>query len=896
MSPLSQASAPPRVPEDLPDAPLTADTPFLAGDGEMARRMRALDWSKSPLGPPAHWPQSLKTAVGVCLSSLHPIEIWWGPEFVRLYNDGYRPILGANKHPQFLGRPGQECWGEIWDVIGPMLEGVRATGQATWSEDFPLMLERNGYLEETYFTFSYAPLREADGAVGGIFCACTETTARVLGERRLSGLRLLGSEEVGTATVEEVCAGTLKVLEGLPEDVAFALLYVQRPGEREARLLGSVRMAPGTAASPERLALDQDGPWPLSDVFRKRASVAVSLDQVSKEAFSGGKWPEAAREALVCPLAPAGGHGLHGVLVLGASPRRSLDVSYRGYFELASRQIAQSLASAQSREDERARARRAELGAAVGKALTYAATLPEQLTRCTQAIVQHLDAAFARIWVLNPKEEVLELAASAGLYTHLNGPHSRVPVGTLKIGRIAQSRQPHLTNDVLHDPQVGDKPWARREGMVSFAGYPLIIDGRLVGVMALFARQALDESTLQDLASIADSVAVGIERKRVDDERTALLAREQAALAEAELQRSRLHAFFMQAPAAICVLRGPDHVFELANPPYQALVGKTALVGKPLLEAMPELKGQPILPILDGVFHEAEPFYGNEYPVSLERNGRKEDCFFNFIYQPLVDPRGRVEGIAVVAFEVTEQVVARRRAEQLTHELAQSNQELDQFAYVASHDLKAPLRGIANLSQWIEEDLGDKLNEGGKEQMSLLRGRVHRLEALINGILSYSRAGRTREKLEEVDVGALLGEVRELLALDEATLQVGPGMPTLRTERVPMQQVFLNLVANAIKHAGRADPRVEIACVEEGDRFHFTVTDNGKGIAPEFHNRVWGIFQTLEARDKVEGTGIGLSVVKKIVETRGGAVGLDSSEGRGATFHVHWPKRTAASF
>src|ERR1700687_3475727 len=162
----------------------------------------------------------------------------------------------------------------------------------------------------------------------------------------------------------------------------------------------------------------------------------------------------------------------------------------------------------------RERARLSALGAAVGLALVDSHTLARALQRCAEALVTHLGAAFARIWTLNEREGVLELQASAGLYPHLNGPHGKVPLGQFKIGRIARDRKPHLTNTVIGDPEVNDQEWARREGMVAFAGHPLMVEGRVVGVMALFARHALSDAVISALASVADHIALGIERHR----------------------------------------------------------------------------------------------------------------------------------------------------------------------------------------------------------------------------------------------------------------------------------------------------------------------------------------------------------------------------------------------
>src|SRR4051812_4837637 len=161
---------------------------FLDGGGDMGALMRAMDWSLTALGAVTGWPQSLRTTVSTCLNSRFPILIWWGPQFVKLYNDAYRELLGA-KHPHAMGACGREVWPEIWHIIGPMLEGVVNEGRATWSEDQFLPLERYGFPEECYFTFSYSPIRDETGGVGGVFSAVTETTGRVIGERRLRGLQ-----------------------------------------------------------------------------------------------------------------------------------------------------------------------------------------------------------------------------------------------------------------------------------------------------------------------------------------------------------------------------------------------------------------------------------------------------------------------------------------------------------------------------------------------------------------------------------------------------------------------------------------------------------------------------------------------------------------------------------
>lgn len=235
-----------------------------------------------------------------------------------------------------------------------------------------------------------------------------------------------------------------------------------------------------------------------------------------------------------------------------------------------------------------------------------------------------------------------------------------------------------------------------------------------------------------------------------------------------------------------------------------------------------------------------------------------------------------------------------RRLAHTTATLERRNQELDQFAYVASHDLKAPLRAIANLAAWIEEDLTDTLPPENKRQLDLLQGRIHRMEGLIDGLLRYSRVGRERQPVETVPVAALLAEVIDSLAPPAGvTVEIVTPMPTLQTQRLPLRQVFANLISNAIKHRDRPEGRVQIAAVEQDDWYEFSVTDDGPGIAAAYHSKIFTIFQTLVARDKSDHTGIGLSIVKKSVEAEGGEITVESAEGEGATFRFTWPKQSA---
>lgn len=232
-----------------------------------------------------------------------------------------------------------------------------------------------------------------------------------------------------------------------------------------------------------------------------------------------------------------------------------------------------------------------------------------------------------------------------------------------------------------------------------------------------------------------------------------------------------------------------------------------------------------------------------------------------------------------------------------TAQLEKRNHELDQFAYVASHDLKAPLRAIANLSVWLEEDLKDKLDEDTRHQLELLRGRVNRMEALINGLLQYSRVGRLKGQAEVINVEQILIEVIDSLAPPpEFKIEIIGKMPILFTQPFPLRQVFANLIGNALKHHHNDEGNIKISVKENEQFYQFSVTDDGPGIDPQYHDKIFGIFQTLEARDKAENTGIGLSIVKKTVETQKGKIWVESELGHGTTFHFTWPKSSISNY
>src|SRR5579872_3695284 len=342
-----------------PSQPKLSPPPLFSGGGEMGERIRSFDWAKTSLGPIDRWPESLKTAVRICVGSRNPIVLWWRRStLLQFYNDAYISFLGSKKHPAFLGRSGRECWSEIWETIAPMLELVFTTGKATWSEDLLLVLNRNLPREEGYFTFSYSPLWDDAGNIEGIFCACYETTGRVIGDRRLRTLRDLGRTIATAKTPAEACQLTASTLAANPADIPFSLLYLVDDDGRSARRVATSGFEGESEAAPLRIdLLSADGTaWPVKKVLDTGTPELVTDLQRRFGRLPGGLWPESAEMVLAAPIAAPGQPRPTGFLVVGLSPRRIVDADYRAFVDLIAAHVSTATANARAYDEERKRA------------------------------------------------------------------------------------------------------------------------------------------------------------------------------------------------------------------------------------------------------------------------------------------------------------------------------------------------------------------------------------------------------------------------------------------------------------------------------------------------------------------------------------------------------------
>jgi PAS domain S-box-containing protein len=841
----------------------------------MAALMRAKDWTQTSLGPPEQWPQALKVATRILLTSRFEMWLGWGPEIAFLYNDAYRPTLGI-KHPDGLAKPTRELWAEIWPDVGPRLRKVYEQGEATFDRALLLILERHGYPEETYHTFSYSPVLDDDGRVGGVLCAVTEDTDRVISERRLGSLRVLASSLAAADSRGAVLKAAQAGLAENPHDLPFVLTYLFAE-DGSARLAFATGLPPGHPAAPERLDRSTAGLWPLD-----RADAVVDLSDLAD--LPTGAWNRPPAQAVVVPLVGQGGEAPIGAMVVGLNPHRLFDADYLGFLKLLAGQISSGLASADAFEAEHRRA--TALAEALG---------------------------------------MRQLAAKA-----------------------------------LED-----------------------VNARLASEVEL---------------------------------RTA--------------ERDRLRALFQRAPGFMCILQGPDLVFEFMNEAYQQLVGHRDLTGLPVRQALPEIEGQGFFEILDEVYRTGEPFIGRSMPVDIQREpgGLLEKRFVNLIYQPIVEADGSISGIFAEGHDVTHQMRAENALRQLNETLEQKIRErtlerdlvwrmsqdlfllcgfdgiyrsvnpawaealgyepaelvgtrFDALAHpddlattrtqferltagqiVRDFDMRMRAKdGSYRWYSWYCVPEGDQFYAAGRDMTERKRFEEHlrssqKMEALgqltggvahdfnnllqvISGnlqLLSKDVAGNERaetrvqnalagvsrgsklasqllafgrrQPLEPkvVNVGRFIKGMDDMLrrALGEEIeieTVVSGGLWNAQVDPGQIENAILNLAINArdaMNGRGRLTIEAGNALLDDryalqndvpaGQYVMLAVTDTGSGIPPDILERVFEPFFSTKPEGK--GTGLGLSMVYGLVKQSGGHIKIYSEVGQGTTVKIYLPR------
>jgi PAS domain S-box-containing protein len=533
-------------------------------------------------------------------------------------------------------------------------------------------------------------------------------------------------------------------------------------------------------------------------------------------------------------------------------------------------------------EEELAKqARLASLWAEIGAALGQNQDLRDTLQRCSELLVHYLDVAFFRIWTLNEADQVLEMQASAGMYTHIDGPHGRVPVGMFKIGLIARERQPHLTNDVLNDPRIGDMEWARREGMIAFAGYPLIVADRLVGVMATFSRTALAEDILGELGSVAGRIAQCIERKRAEEEvgfKNIILSTQQECSIDGILVVDESGAIISYNRQFVEMWGIPAELVEAGR-------------DEPVLQFAATKPADP-----EGFL--ARIRYLNEHREEKSRDeiALKDGRVIDRYSAPMTGSDGKYYGRVWYFSDITERKRMEEELKKARDAAEEGNRLKSEFLANMSHEIRTPMNGVMGMTELL---MDTELSKEQYEYVRAVKSSAESLLTVINDILDFSKIEARKMELDPVsfNLRGSMGEIMQTLAFRasekglELAYRVPPEVPdAVVGDPGRLRQVIVNLVGNAIKFTQRGEVVVSIASESAGADevyLHFSVADSGIGIPAEKQKRIFEAFSQADASTtrRYGGTGLGLAISAQLVELMGGRIWVGSEVGKGSTFH-----------
>ncbi|GER91178.1 hypothetical protein KDW_53400 [Dictyobacter vulcani] len=543
-------------------------------------------------------------------------------------------------------------------------------------------------------------------------------------------------------------------------------------------------------------------------------------------------------------------------------------------------------------------ARLGRLSLAISTALTQGTTLHAMLNGCTQALFKHLDAAFARIWILNEEQDILELQASSGLYTHLDGGHARIPMGAFKIGRIAQQREPILTNNVLEDEHIHEKEWAAREGMVAFAGYPLLIADRLIGVMALFARHPLSPSTLEAMATVANSIAVGIDRHQGEQARLHLLQMEQQARQAAEHAQQRVTTILESIGDAFFAL-DLHWNFTYLNAQSEILLQRqqSDLLGKSIWDEFPQAIGS--------LFYEQYHLAVNQQvSVSFEEFFAPLNCWFEVRAYP------SSEGLSVYYHDINERKEIERERERLLELEQQKHNEAEvtiavrnTFLSSVSHDLKTPLAAIKANLQLVQRRMRREPSENSNwitERLGAMERALTKMTGMIDDLLALSQLRASQPVVDGFMPLDLVPLLQAVVTEQQATTRRHNLLLTIDSKSLPisgnatrLDRMVTNLLGNAIKYSpDGGDISIEVTREQHDEQTwaRIVLADQGIGIPAADLSHIFTPFQRASnVTDHIQGTGIGLASVAQVIEQHQGTIMVTSQEGQGSQFTILLP-------
>lgn len=992
------------------------DTPSrsLAQGGEMETRIRDFDWSATPLGPIESWSPALRTMVRFLLANRFPLLLWWGPQYVSIYNDPYRPVLGT-KHPWALGRPVSECWQEIWDVLRPLIDTPYHGGPATWNDDILLEINRYGFLEETHFTIAYSPVPDetVPSGIGGVLATVHEITEKVIGERRILALRDLAARLVETKSTEETCAATAETLSQYDKDVPFVLIYLVEGDENRARLAGASGIIPGQDISPLTVNLDHKtrNGWPLAKV--KGDGVMQVVHQL-KNRFAyvpSGPWADPPNTAAVVPVFSGKDHRVSALLLTAVSSRLRWDEAYGGFLELVSTQLGSAIANARAYEEER---KRAEALAELDRAkTTFFSNVSHEFRTPLTLILAPLQDALAEINEPRQRERLELLQRNAFRLQKL--VNSLLDFSRIEAGRIRACFEPTDLTALTRELASVFRSAIEKAGMRLIVdcqpiNEPIYVDREMYEKIVLnlmsnafkFTLEGEIEVGLAELdqvveLSIKDTGAGMTEEQlphlferfhRIEGVRArthegtgiglALVqelvklhggtiriqsAPGQGSIFTVTIPKGRAHIPADQIGAArglASTALGPDHYVQ------EALRWLGEEITSPIGPASSLLSAEP--PILPSAGSRPKIVWADDnadmrdyvrkllsprIEVQAFSDGQKAlaavqrdhpDLVLADIMMPHLDgfsltkairadpntrsipvillsaragDEARVEGLEAGAddylvkpFTARELVglveahlklsLQRRQTEEA---LREGDRRKDEFLAILAHELRNPLAPILTALQMIRTpDLDRKTVE---QLHGIMDRQSHLLVRLVDDLMEVSRITRGRIELrkQQVELETLVQRAVETSRplIDAAHHQFTVRLPnerlTIEGDPVRLAQALSNLLNNSAKYTEEFG-HIWLTAKRENSNLVLSVRDNGIGIPADMLPRVFNLFtQVRRSYSRAQGgLGIGLALVRSLVEMHGGKVEAKSAgPGLGSEFIIRLPlARTAA--
>ena len=824
----------------------------------MAARMRAFDWSSTPLGPVDGWPVSLRTTVSTLLGSRHAMFLWWGPDLIQFYNDSYGESLGPDRHPSALGGRGRETWAEIWPIIGHEVEGIMGGAGATWHEDHLVPITRGDRVHDVYWSYSYSPVLDDDGGVGGVLVTVQETTRRVVSERRARVLSSVVAAVHDARTTADVCTAAAGALDAAQDDVAYGLLYLVSP-DGALELATAVGIPADSAAAPPRLPAAPDT-WHAQPIVCSR-------------------WPEPVDEGCAVPIDTArDGASPHGLLVLGLNPRLPLDRAHRDFVTGIGREIGNALDRVALLEQERS----AALATARGQ-------------RELLEGVFHLSPSF--LAVLRGPDLVYEFANPA--YHALVGhrPILGLPLADALpevvdqgffgvLAGVYRSGEPFVGNglrvDLPASPEGGLTP-----RYVNFVFQPMTDRGGAVSAILI---TGVDVSPLVE-AREAEAAA------RREAERVAL---------ERDVERRQLLTVLDQSPLAIVIAEAPSGRFVFVNSRVAEIFGPT-----PASRGIPDYSRH-----YHGFHRDGRPIEADEWPMSRALRG---ESVWSEIIEFEREPGGPRREIDVTATPVRDaeariiagvamfrDVTEERRVERELRN-AQRLQAVGTLAGGVAHEINNQMTAVVGFGDFVLRALGPDHAQSPDVRVILQAGQ--RAARVSQQLLAFSRRQITqvRRLVLPTVVLELQPVLAQLLGADK-TLRVAAGAGILPVNADPdqVQQVLINLVANArdatdtAAEVGIAIENVSLETelfappgepVAPGRYVRVRVTDDGTGMSDATLLRIFDPFFT--TKPVGQGTGLGLPMVYGTMRRHGGYVVAGSAIGKGTTMDLYWPVAAA---